>query len=142
MVSFAQECAILILDKVEIVAYWIDSADVDLSAMENLLEHGHFSWSLYVGHLVLEKLLKACIVKSGLVKVPRTHDLLKLAGTAGLALDEGQKDLLDEVTTFNLKARYPDYRQRFYRKATREFAERNIEAIRGFRAWLLEQIKR
>jgi len=129
------------VDKEDIIAYWVDSADVDLSAMENLLDHGHFSWSLFVGHLVLEKLLKAYIVKSGSAEVPRTHDLLKLAGAAGLELDEGQKDILDEVTTFNLKARYPDYRQRFYRKATREFAERNIEAIRRFRAWLLEQIK-
>lgn len=129
------------MDKEEIIAYWVDSADVDLSAMENLLEHGHFSWALFVGHLVLEKMLKACIVKSGSTEVPRTHDLLKLAGAAGMTLDEGQKDFLDEVTTFNIKARYPDYRQRFYRKATREFAESNIEAIRGFQAWLLEQIK-
>jgi len=128
------------VNKDEIVAFWVDSADVDLSAMENLLENGHFSWSLFVGHLVLEKLLKACIVKNGSVEVPRTHDLLKLAGAAGLALTEGQKDFLDEVTTFNIKARYPDYRQRFYRKATREFTERNIAGIRGFQVWLLEQI--
>jgi len=136
-----QECKIQTLDKEEIIAYWVDSAAVDLSAMENLLEHGHFSWALFVGHLILEKMLKACLVKSGSAEVPRTHDLLKIAGAAGLVLDERQKDLLDEVTTFNLKARYPDYRQRFYRKATREFAQKNIESIKGFQVWLLEQIK-
>lgn len=28
--------------------------------------------------------------------------------------------------------------RRFYRKATREFAQRNIDGIKGFQAWLLE----
>ena len=32
-----------------------------------------------------------------------------------------------ELTTFNLRARYPDYKNRFQRKATRGFAESHID---------------
>ncbi len=125
----------------EIVSYWVESAATDFSAMENLHANGHHAWALFLGHLVLEKLLKAGIMKSGSTEVPRTHDLLTLAGLAGLELKEERKDFLDDVTTFNLKARYPDYKLRFYRKATREFAERYMVGIREWRLWLLERIK-
>ena len=39
--------------------YWIKSSDRDYQAMIHLFEKGHYTWSLFIGHLVLEKLLKA-----------------------------------------------------------------------------------
>jgi len=42
----------------EVIDYWINSADIDFKAMENLFENGHYVWALFVGHLVIEKLLK------------------------------------------------------------------------------------
>jgi len=32
--------------------------------MQSLLENRHYTWALFVGHLVLEKLLKALYVKN------------------------------------------------------------------------------
>ena len=91
----------------EIVKYWIDSSEVDFLAMDNLFKNRHFTWSLFIGHLVLEKLLKAYYVKNISLEVHRTHNLLQLAQKTRLKLCEEQQDLLDEVTTFNIKARYP-----------------------------------
>jgi len=48
----------------EIVQYWLESADRDCEVMESLLANGHYSWSLFLAHLVVEKLLKACYAKS------------------------------------------------------------------------------
>ncbi|MCX7636161.1 MAG: hypothetical protein N2Z74_10515 [Syntrophales bacterium] len=45
-----------------------------------------------------------------------------------------------ELTTFNLKARYPDYKQRFLKKASRSFTEEKIAATEELRQWLLEKI--
>jgi len=45
-----------------------------------------------------------------------------------------------ELTTFNLRARYPDYKNRFQKKATQPFAEEKIDAAKEFRQWLLEKI--
>ena len=124
----------------EILEYWVKSSDEDNEVMETLFDKGHYAWSLFVGHLVIEKLLKAYYVKRVGERVPRIHDLTKIAELGGATLSEEQKDFLDEVSTFNIKARYPDYKQRFARKATRSFSEVFIHKIKEFRTWLKDQI--
>ena len=90
-----------------------------------------------MGHLVIEKLLKAIYVKNGDDNPPRTHDLLRLAEKAKLETTEEQKDLLDLLTTFNINARYPDYKQSFYKKCDYEYTTATIVKIKELRTWLL-----
>ena len=47
------------MTKDEIIKYWLSSSDRDLTVMESLFDNGHYVWALFVGHLVLEKILKA-----------------------------------------------------------------------------------
>jgi HEPN domain-containing protein len=129
------------MTKDEIVNYWIDSSSQDYEVMETLFANGHNVWSLFVGHLVIEKLLKAYHVKNVLADYPHIHDLLKIAENATLVLTNNERSFLDEVTAFNIRARYPDYKNRFYKTANREFTEQYIKKIREFRQWLLHQIK-
>ena len=110
--------------------------------MSSLFKNGHNVWALFLGHLVLEKLLKAIYVENVKMNVPFTHDLTKIAEKARLALTEEQKDLLDAVTTFNIKARYPDYKRKFYRTATKKFTANYIKEIKDFRRWLLKRIRK
>lgn len=124
----------------EYVIYWLDESEKDASAMRTLFENGHRTWALFVGHLVLEKLLKALYVKNVSVQVPRIHNLVKIARDSGLRLTDDQENFLLEVTTYNLKGRYPDYKQSFYRKATGEFTLDRIERIEGMKKWLKEQL--
>jgi hypothetical protein len=90
---------------------------------------------------VIEKLLKAYYVKCVDINYPRIHNLVEITVKANLELSEEQKGTLVELTTFNLKARYPDYKNRFQKKATRPFAEEKIAAAKEFRQWLLKKIK-
>lgn len=41
---------------------------------------------------------------------------------------------------FIVKARYPDYKNRFYKKATSEFAQVYINRIKEFKQWLVSKI--
>lgn len=43
----------------EMIAYWVTSSDRDYQVMIDLFQKGHYTWSLFIGHLVIEKLLKA-----------------------------------------------------------------------------------
>lgn len=129
------------MTKEEVVNYWLDSSDVDFEAMRTLLANGHYVWALFLGHLVTEKLLKAYYVKAVDVDVPQIHHLLRIAEKTGLALSDDQKDFLLEVTDFNIKARYPDYKAKFYKKATKAFSESYLLRIEEFRLWLLKKIK-
>jgi len=37
-------------------SYWFESADYDFQTAELLFSSSKYSWSLFIGHLVLEKL--------------------------------------------------------------------------------------
>ncbi len=130
------------IDKNFIINYWLDTANHDYQTMLNLYESKDYHWSLFMGHLVIEKLLKSIYVKNIDDNPPRIHDLLRLAERAGLEITEEQEDILDLITTFNINARYPDYKQSFYKKCNYEFTTANIEKIKELRTWLLLKIKK
>ncbi len=124
----------------EHISYWISASDMDFRTMENLFKSKDYPWVLFMGHLVIEKLLKAYFVKTVDSNPPRIHNLLRLAEKTNLSLSDEQKDQL--VTTFNLNTRYPDYKFEFYKKCTRGFTSRNLKIIKELRRWLKEQIKK
>jgi HEPN domain-containing protein len=87
-----------------------------------LFKGKNYPWALFVGHIVVEKLLKAYYVKNNDVNTPYVHDLLRIAEKANLTLSEEQKNFLDTLTSFNIKARYDDYKLNFYKMCTKGFA--------------------
>jgi HEPN domain-containing protein len=108
--------------------------------MLHLYSSKYYPWSLFVGHLVIEKLLKAyCAQKQG-TDSPRIHDLLRLAQIAGLELSDERKDMLDTLTTFNISARYPDFKNAFRDRCTNEFTQARIKEIKELRRWLRESL--
>lgn len=92
-----------------------------------MFEKGHYHYSLFFWQLVLEKLLKAIIIsRTENYPIP-VHDLVKLAKNAQLPLTDKQTKELQEITTFNLEARYDDYKHAFYQKATKKYALKWIQ---------------
>lgn len=127
------------METADLIKYWIDSSDKDFVTMKHLFQKKDYHWSLFIGHLVVEKLLKAYHVKKVDDNPPYIHNLLRLAEKSGLELTEGQKDFLVTVTTFNISARYDDYKMDFYKTCTKEFTKKWIEEIKDFRKWIKAQ---
>ena len=108
------------MDTKEHIKYWVDSAEHDLMASKSLFSSCKSDWCLFVGHLVLEKLLKALFVLNNNNKIPpKTHNLTKLAKISKIKLSAEQLLFLDEVNDFNLEARYPEYKENFIRSVQR-----------------------
>ena len=128
------------LNKEKLLKYWIASSDNDFRAMVHLLEKGDFTWSLFIGHLVIEKLLKAWYVQNISNTPPFIHDLVRLAEKGGLSLGEDQKDILDTISAFNLRARYDDYQMEFHKKCSKNFTEKWIDIIKEFRGWIKKKL--
>ncbi len=124
------------MERAEIIKYWIDSSDRDFKTMKNLLKAREYHWALFIGHLVVEKLLKAYYVKNVDNQSPFTHNLLRLAEKSNLDLNETQKDFLVTVTAFNIQARYDDYKLAFYKTCTQEYTEKWAGEIKRFRKWI------
>jgi hypothetical protein len=93
-----------------------------------------------VGHLVIEKLLKAYYVKVHNEHPPMIHNLLRLAGKTGLRMDKEKEDFFGEVTGYNITARYEDYKLEFYKKCTKEYAQKWIEEIKAYRQWIKKEL--
>ena len=108
--------------------------------MHNLVESRDYHWALFMGHLVLDKLLKALYVARHQKHPLFTHDLLRLAQKAEIEADEEWMDWLDEISTFNLNARYDNYKHDFYKLATKEFTEIWIGRIEKIREWLIQKL--
>ena len=47
----------------KLISYWTESSDEDHETMLIMFNSKRFSWSLFIGHLMIEKLLKAYFVK-------------------------------------------------------------------------------
>ena len=75
--------------------HWINTSDKDFITMIHLFESKDYHWSLFLGHLVLERLLKGSIVRRISDHAPFTHDLTKLAKSSGFPFSEEYLDWLD-----------------------------------------------
>lgn len=128
-------------DKEKLVNYWIAGSDDDFETMITLYESGRYSWCLFVGHLMIEKLLKAYFVVVNSDFPPYIHNLLRLAEKSEIVLDEEKKLFLVTVTAFNINSRYDDYKMSFQKKCTPEFTKEWVTKIKDKRTWIKELIK-
>jgi len=124
------------IDIEKITNHWISRSEADFGTMNNLLKSKDFHWALFIGHLVIESLLKAIVVKRTGKHAPFTHDLRRLAKLSELTLADEHKKWLDTISTFNLNARYDDYKQDFYMKCTPDFAATWVINIKILREWI------
>jgi len=127
-------------DKERIINYWIESSEKDFKTMNDLYKTKNYSWSLFIGHLVIEKLLKALFVKATGEFPPLIHDLRRISEKAGLEPDISLQIILDSISRFNINARYDDYKQSFYLLCTESFTKEWIEKIKNCRLWIKEQL--
>lgn len=55
-------------------------------------------------------------------------------------MSEEYSDWLDEITSFNLNARYDDYKKEFYKLSTPDYTRIWIEKIKIIRSWIREML--
>lgn len=129
-------------DSDKTVRYWLESAAYDLETGRILLESKRFPYSLFFGHLSIEKTLKALVVKATREHAPFTHSLTLLASKAKSEMPESVIDQLAEFMEFHLESRYPDERKDFYIKCTEEFARQKFNDIEELYKWLIQRLEK
>lgn len=114
----------------EHINYWLESAENDLNAGSNMMVSKNYDWALFLGHLVLEKTLKAIFVKKCNNEVPpKLHNLIRLKELSGVSLNENYEKFLIEANKFHIESRYPQYKQEFYKLCTSEYAHEKFKMI-------------
>ncbi len=127
------------MNKDDKITYWLKIAEEDWRVANHLFEKGDYSYALFFGDLTVEKILKALYIDKQNETPPFSHNLVYLSEKSGIELYEDNLELLEEISDFNLEARYPDDKLSFFRKCTIEFTENKLKQIEEVRKWLLRQ---
>ncbi len=131
------------MDNINLMEYWINSSEEDYNVMKYLYKGKKNSYSLFFGHLVVEKLLKGLYAKNNKENpyTMKSHNLLALAEKCNLDLTDEQVEKLQIITQFNISARYDDYKESFNKKCTDEYTAMQIKNIEEVRIWLKSLLK-
>jgi len=124
-----------------VMIYWLEEAENDLKVTSDLFDKEDYSYSLFFGHLALEKLLKSHYVKKFQKHAPLIHNLERLAVSIGLDLSDKHKESLIKISSFNIEARYPDIKRSFRTSCTKEFTQKELGEIKEVYQWLMSMMK-
>ncbi|MCX6307565.1 MAG: HEPN domain-containing protein [Bacteroidia bacterium] len=97
------------VDNEKQLAYWKAGAFEDLETAKILIEKDRLLQGLFFCHLVIEKIIKAHVVKQTNDSAPRSHNLIYLSERANLLFEEDDEILLGILMKYQLQGRYPDY---------------------------------
>ncbi len=122
------------------VAYWVKGAKYDFSVARAMFKAKKYPYALFMGHLALEKLLKALFVKNTKTHASITHSLPLLAEKSNLSTPESIKLKLREFMEFYFEAQYPSEQKAFYAQCTRAYTSKNLKEIGKAFRWLKKQL--
>ena len=91
------------------IEYWKAGAIDDLLSAEILIHRQRYLHGLFFCHLVIEKIIKAHIVKETKEIAPRSHNLFFLSDKASLNFSEDEEIFLGILMQYQLQGKYPDY---------------------------------
>jgi HEPN domain-containing protein len=120
----------------KIARNWEETSDDDFRVMQSLYQSKSYYWALFLGHLTIEKLLKALYVKKHKEHAPLIHNLYRLAKLNELELTPERVEWLVEVTSFNINARYDDDENEFRQKCTPAYTAEWVEKINHLQSWI------
>jgi HEPN domain-containing protein len=126
----------------DIEEYWKISAEEDLEIVTVLMEKEKYVHAMFILHLSIEKFLKALYVNRNQSEAPYGHKLAILASKiSAVDFNKSQMDLLAKVATFNLVARYDDYKRSFHQICNSEFAYKYYYQTKDLIVWIKSQFK-
>lgn len=119
---------------------WQESATDDFDTAQALFDAGKYAHCLFFCHLATEKMLKAVYTSKFDDVPPILHHLGKLWRKAEVPFGPTTEELLSEMTTFNVEARYDIFKQQLYKKATKEYTERFVHLTKEIITWLTQYL--
>ena len=91
------------------IEYWIDGAEDDIKTARLLIRERRILHGLFFCHLVIEKAIKAHVVKASGEVAPHSHNLIYLSEKTKLEFDSETEIFLGILMKYQLQGRYPDY---------------------------------
>ncbi len=126
----------------EKVQYWLEIANYDLDTAEDLFKFKRWLYVAFMCHQVIEKTLKAYWSAKREDIPPYIHNHKRLAEGCGLyeQLSEEQKDFINAISTYNIQARYPEYKEQLARVLTASTCRYLIDTTKELQSWIKQKL--
>ncbi|MCD4697227.1 MAG: HEPN domain-containing protein [Bacteroidales bacterium] len=89
------------------IEYWRSGALNDIDTAVLLIKNNKILHGLFFCHLVIEKIIKAHVVKDTKQVPPKSHDLLYLLRKTNLDLNQKHLEFFGLMMRYQLEGRYP-----------------------------------
>lgn len=66
--------------------------------------------------------------------------MYRLAEISEIEITDEHADWLDTITSFNINARYNDFKREFFKQCTREYADLWIARIKLLKEWISQKL--
>ncbi len=122
----------------ERIEYWLDIAKYDLDTAKAMLESKRYLYLGFMCHQVVEKSVKAYYWYVNNSEPPYIHNLLTLSKISGLVnlLDEGKKELINELIPLNIQARYPEDKLALLKSLNYNKSRSLLKRTKEFYEWI------
>ena len=126
----------------EKVQYWLDIANYDLETAEDLYKSKRWLYVAFMCHQVIEKTLKAYWSAKREDIPPYIHNHKRLAEGCGLyeQFSEEHKDFINAISTYNIQARYPEYKEQLARVLTASTCRYVIDTTKELQSWIKQKL--
>lgn len=105
----------------DVIKHWFEGADEAWETANVLIASKKYHFALFFLHLAIEKTLKGLYLEKFNEPPPYVHNLIRLAKELDIKLINKEIKEMEEISSFNMAARYDDYKYKLYKKATKEY---------------------
>ncbi|MEK7127205.1 MAG: HEPN domain-containing protein [Patescibacteria group bacterium] len=123
----------------DVIKHWFEGADEAWETANDLIVSKKYHFALFFLHLSIEKTLKGLYLEKFNEPPPYVHNLIRLAKDLDVSLTEDEIKEMEEISSFNIAARYDDYKFQLYKRATKEFTNDWMEIGAKLREKFLEK---
>lgn len=121
---------------------WIALAEYDLETAHHMLMTGRYLYVVFLCHLALEKMLKACVTEIIQVIPAKTHDLIYLIKKSELEIPQEMLEFIGKINTASIPTRYPEDLQRALKEYPKSVVENYLTQAEQVVRWLKEQLNK
>jgi len=115
---------------------WAEQAQYDLDTARAMLTSSRYLYVLFCCQQGVEKALKCVIARRTGELPPRTHNLIRLAESAGIELPVGRRQFFGELTAYYIQTRYPEEINTSGPALTRDIAHETLRKTEETAQWL------
>lgn len=121
---------------------WIALAEYDLETAHHMLMTGRHLYVVFLCHLALEKVLKACVTEITQAIPAKSHDLIYLIKKSGMEIPQEMLEFVGKINTASIPTRYPEDLQRALKEYPKSVVEVYLSQTEQVTQWLKERLNK